>query len=132
MAKRRIKRARTSAKRSFFKRGTKRKSSSSKGESPMKIMLYGAGYGALRAPIAVMADSLLKKLPLPAQVTDEVGMGIASYFAYKKGKGHLKQLGKAGLYIESYRVSDTFVSPMVQNVIGGAMGSSNGSGIYIN
>lgn len=116
--------------RSYFK-AKRRSTNKNRGESITGILLAGAAYGAIRAPIATAADSILSKLPLPAQLGDEVGMGILSYFAYKKGSGLVKKMGKAGLYIESYRAADTLISPMISGVIGQVTGKATNNSGYL-
>ena len=134
MARRKYKVKRASSRKSNFSFKRKGKKSKSSGESVTSILMAGAAYGAVRAPIAMAADSLLQKLPLPAQIVDEAAMGLASYFAYKKGKGFLKKMGKAGLYAEAYRTGDTFASPLVAGIMGKVTGgsSTNNSSIFVN
>lgn len=134
MAKHKYAKKRAATRRSPFNFKRKAKSKS-KGENVQNIIMAGAAYGAIRAPIALAADSLLAKLPLPAQIADEVAMGVASYFMYKKGKGFIKKIGKAGLYAEAYRAGDTFAAPMVAGVIGqfqSGTASTNNGGLYVN
>ena len=93
VAKRRRTRTRT---RSFFKR----RSSRSKGLNLGTIILGGAIYGAGRQYLSKAISPLTSKIPM-GNVADNIGLGVVSYFAATKGKGIIKDIGKAGLTIEA-------------------------------
>lgn len=92
---------RAAAKRTSF-RGFKarRSKGSSSGSSPFMMMLGGAAYGAGRAYASNLIAPLTAKVPF-GNLADNVVLGGISYFAYKKGKGLVKELGRSGLIIES-------------------------------
>lgn len=104
---------RRSAKRSF-----KRSSRRSSGSTGMKgdIALIGGSmiYGAGREFVSTKLAPITSKIPA-GELSDEVGMGVLSYFLYK-GKIPLlnkipmsRDIGRAGLIIESARAGEYLV-----------------------
>ena len=80
----------------------------------MPSVLGGAIYGLARAPVANAIAPLTSKIPIPSQYSDNLGMAVLAYFAMKKGTGLVRDVGKAGLVIES--------ALLAQDVAGGAIG----------
>lgn len=79
----------------------KTKRAKSRTVSPMKKMIGGALYGAARGTVSTFITPVTSKLPL-GQFADEVGMLGLSYYAAKGKLGsQFKEIGTAGLYIES-------------------------------
>ena len=79
------------------------------GKGVMAIILGGGIYGALRSYISSAIAPLTSKIPL-GNVADNIGMGIVSYFAYKKGSGIIKDAGMIGLGIESAMAANDLVT----------------------
>jgi len=77
--------------------------------SPMKKMIGGALYGAARGTVSTFISPVTSKIPF-GQFADEVGMLGISYYA-SKGKfgSQLKDVGTAGLYIESAVIGNSLV-----------------------
>jgi len=69
------------------------------------IILGGGVYGALRNYISGAIAPITSKIPLGA-LADNIGMGIVSYLAYKKGSGIVKNAGMIGLGIEAAMAAD--------------------------
>lgn len=86
------------------------------------IVLGGGIYGALRTMISGAIKPLTDKLPL-GNVADNVGMGVVSYLAYKKGSGIVKNAGMIGLGIESAMAAQDLMAGGLN--LGG--GTSNGN-----
>ena len=80
-----------------------RRSGASNGASPMKSMGYGFGYGIVRAPALSLMSPILNQFDL-GNYEASAAMGVISYFAVKNGSGMIRELGKAGLYVESAAV----------------------------
>jgi len=87
------------------KRKKKSYSKRKSGFSPMKLLIGSMIYGAAREKISNMLVPVTSKIPL-GDITDEATLGALSYFAAKKGKGVLKDIGTAGLTIEAARVGE--------------------------
>jgi len=87
---------------------------SSKSNNPTSLIIPAAVYGAIRAPIAQALDPVLSKIPF-GNMADELGLGIVSYFAAKKGKGMIKKIGTVGLVVESARVGELVISGGLMN-----------------
>lgn len=79
---------------------------SSKGLSVNQILIGGAMYGFARNKISSWLRGMVGGQL--GNVSDEVLMGIVSYFAAKKGSGMIRDAGKAGLAIEASRFASTF------------------------
>ena len=88
---------------------------------PESVILPSMLYGAVREKASIALAPVLSKVPL-GDVADEVGMGIISYFVAKKGKGIVKEVGKAGLTIESARMGEALASG---SMFGSTAGTSN-------
>jgi len=86
-----------------------RKSSSSSSMNPNKVILPALVYGAVRVPIANVVSNFTKNIPL-GSLADNVGMGVGMYFLAKKGKGMVKQVGLAGLIVESAQAGQELVA----------------------
>jgi len=109
------KRKRTAKRRTSvgFLRTTRRRSSSvGSSASPIKTIAYGFGYGVARNPVLGLLSPVLSKLNLGAYESS-VAMGIVSYMAIKKGSGMVREVGKAGLYVESAIIGQT-MNPLTQ------------------
>ena len=98
-------RAKTMVKR---KRTYKRKSGIN---TLFKPIIYGGAYGMAREPLNQFASGFL------GGMSDEIGMGLISSIAFLKGKGMVKELGKAGLYVEAHNLG--------RNMSGGIMNIFN-------
>jgi len=83
-------------------------------------------YGALREKASNALAPLTNKIPL-GNIADEVVLGVASYFLAKKGSGLVREIGKAGLVIESARIGEAIVNGQLS--LGGASAASD-SGVY--
>lgn len=86
------------------KRGFSRRSS---GGGDVGMLLLGSAlYGALREKLSTAIAPVTSKLPA-GELADELGMGLLSYFAYKKlHNPTMKAVAKAGLTIEAARVGE--------------------------
>jgi len=79
---------------------------SKKGLSVNQILIGGAAYGFARNKISTwLRGTIGGQL---GNVSDEILMGVVSYFAAKKGKGIIRDAGKAGLAIEAARFASNF------------------------
>lgn len=89
----------------------KRKKSYSRkaGFSPMKLLIGSMIYGAAREKVSNLLTPVTSKIPL-GEITDEATLGLISYYAAKKGKGIIKQIGTAGLTIEAARLGEYALS----------------------
>jgi hypothetical protein len=106
MAKRRVKRTKRRA--SPFMAKAKRRFSKATSK-PEAVIIPAMAYGAGRQYISNLIAPVTSKIPL-GQYADEVGMGILSWYAAKKGKGIIKKVGIAGLTIESALVGQQLIS----------------------
>jgi fluoride ion exporter CrcB/FEX len=88
------------------------------------LVLGGGIYGALRSYISSAIAPLTSKLPL-GNVADNVGMGIISYLAYKKGSGIIKNAGMVGLGIESAMAAQDLIAGGLGSITGGQTASGN-------
>jgi hypothetical protein len=99
MAKRKVKKS--VAARTRTRTITKTVRAKSRTVSPMKKMIGGALYGAARGTISTFIAPVTSKIPF-GQFADELGMLGLSYYAAKGKLGsQFKEIGTAGLYIES-------------------------------
>lgn len=87
---------------------------SKKSNNPTALIIPAAVYGAIRAPVAQALDPVLQKIPMGG-IADELGLGIVSYFAAKKGKGMIKKIGQVGLVVESARAGEVLISGQLMN-----------------
>lgn len=109
MAKRRgfFKRARTfrASKRSYSRSATSR---------PEAVILPAMAYGALRAKLSQLISPVTSAVPLGGYA-DEVVLGAVGWFAAKKGRGIVKEAGKAMLTVEAFalgnQVAGNFLTP---------------------
>ena len=113
-----------------------RKKSRSRGNSSgsanplMDIVLPAAAYGAVRGTIKAYAQPLTDKLPF-GENNDEVALGVAGYFLYKKaGNKFLKNMGRSMLTIESASLANNVVAPMVASTVSGVSTAATNSGVY--
>ena len=83
----------------------------------MGTVLAAGIYGVGREPVAGLISPVTNMLPV-GDYKDEVGMAVLSYFMAKKGKGIIRNVGKAGLTIEAYRASTSLA--------GGLFGAGTG------
>ena len=86
------------------------------------IVLGGGVYGALRRYISGAIAPITSKIPLGA-LADNVGMGIVSYLAYKKGSGIVKNAGMIGLGIEAAMAADD----LMKGGLGGVAPTTSGN-----
>lgn len=77
--------------------------------NPTAVIIPAMAYGALRAKMAQLIAPVTDKIPF-GNYADELGMGLVSYFAAKKGIGIVKKLGIAGLTIESAQVGQQLMA----------------------
>jgi len=134
MAKRRKARTRTikTRTRTVFKRA-KRRQSSSNNTKLFPVILGGMGYGAGREYVSQLIEPITSKIPILGNLADELGMGVLSYYMAKGkipiiGKNKIvKEIGRAGLYIESARTGDyllnSFMPKQTNNQTKGTMNS---------
>ena len=116
------KRKKTSVRRIYVKAKSKRRSKAT--TNPLSMILPAMGYGAVRGKVSQLIQPVTSKIPF-GNLADEIGMGVLSYYAAKKGKGMVKKLGQAGLIIESAQAGQTLVAG---NLLGGT--TSNTTQIY--
>jgi len=96
--------------------------SSAAGVSPQKLAIAAGIYGLVRNKISGLIAPLVAKLPL-GQYSDEAILGIAGWFAAKKGRGLVKEGGMAVLTIEAYRAGELASQQILPT------NSTNGSGM---
>lgn len=101
MARRRM----TAKQRRYFGGRRSARHSSAAGISPQKLAIAAGIYGLVRNKVSGVIAPLVAKLPL-GQYSDEAILGIAGWFAAKKGRGLVKQGGMAILTIEAYRAGE--------------------------
>ena len=87
----------------------------------MKLLIGSMIYGAAREKVSNLLTPVTQKIPL-GEITDEAVLGVISYYAAKKGKGVIKQIGTAGLAIEAARLGEYALS----RVSGTSNGTSSG------
>lgn len=75
----------------------------------MKLLIGSMIYGAAREKVSNLLIPVTSKIPL-GEITDEATLGLISYYAAKKGKGIIKQIGTAGLTIEAARLGEYALS----------------------
>jgi hypothetical protein len=96
-----------------------RRNKGSQGIDLMGTVLAAGIYGVGREPVAGLISPVTNMLPV-GDYKDEVGMAVLSYFMAKKGKGIIRNVGKAGLTIEAYRASTSLAG----GLFGGKTSSS--------
>ena len=77
----------------------------------MGVVLPAAIYGAGRQYAVNLVQPLTSKIPL-GNYADEIVLGTAGYFMYKKGSGMIKSAGKAILTVEAASLGSQVVSGM--------------------
>jgi len=87
--------------------------------NPMKAVLFGGLYGAIRSPIHNMTAQYTNMLPLGGY-SDEIAYGLAGYFMAKNNNPIIKNAGMAILTVESASIG--------QQALSGLTGSSSSSG----
>jgi hypothetical protein len=92
--------------RTVYKKATRRKS---KKENVQALIMGSLAYGAMRQKASNALSPITSKVPL-GDIADEVVMAGLSYLAMKKGKGIIKNIGKAGLTIESARIGEALIN----------------------
>lgn len=105
-----------------FKRRTTTKSFKSykkkaKSENLTTLMVGSAIYGMGRSYLSNLIAPVTNKIPL-GDITDEVSLGVLSYFVAKgklSNNKTIKAIGKAGLTIESARVGEYALSQIMPN-----------------
>jgi len=108
---------RTMARRKKYKRRY------SRGTNPTKMIMGGIAYGAGREYISNLLGGFIGNIGGGlGEYSDELVMGVVSWLAYKRGRGFIKEFGKAGLYIESSRVGSTLI---------GGLGNNSGGSAYV-
>jgi hypothetical protein len=121
MAKRRFK-TRTvfrTAKRKSYGKG-------SSGVKPEQIIIPSLIYGAVREKASNMLTPITSKVPM-GNIADELVLGTISYFLAKKGKGMVKQIGIAGLTIESARLGEAIADG---SIMGNSSSKSTNGYVY--
>jgi hypothetical protein len=112
--------------RSFSRRRVSRRryGRSNNGMSWSKILIGGGLYGAARAPLAAVTTPLVQKVGIvPSGYEDEVGNAIVSYLAMKYGSGMIRDIGHAGLIVETARVASSVSS----GFLSGSTSTSSGT-----
>jgi len=79
-------------------------------------------YGAMRNTVVSYAQPLTSKLGFLGNYADEAVFGVAGYYAAKKGKGMVKQLGYAMLTVEAASIGNQLAGQFT----GGSMSTSSG------
>jgi ABC-type thiamin/hydroxymethylpyrimidine transport system permease subunit len=102
----------------FFGRAKRYARSKSSSISPMKAVLFGGLYGAVRTQAHNMAAPLTNMIPL-GQYSDEAAFGVLGYIMAKQGNSLIKNAGMAILTIES--------ASLGQQALGGMMGGNASS-----
>ncbi len=122
----RFKKARKFARRaaSVARRGGRRAYKAMSGDGLTGIAVGGAAYGALRGPVSDKIGAYVPKFA--GEWTDEITMGVLSYVAMKKGTGIVRNIGKAGLTIESARIG----AALTAGLLGNSTGTSTGGNIF--
>jgi hypothetical protein len=103
----------------YFGKAKKYYSKHKSGISPLKCVLFGAGYGAIRDVTHKATSGITSMIPL-GQYSDEVAYGALGYFMARSGNSMIKNAGLAILTVESASIGQQVISPM----IGGMTGSS--------
>ena len=80
----------------------------------VKIALGGAGYGLAREPL----NQLAKRIPMVGAVADEVVLMGLSFLIANYGKGIVKNIGQAGLAIESHNLVRQMSGGSFQSLFG--------------
>lgn len=112
--KRTAKRA-VAARRSTPRVTVRRRRSSSTSNKPMKKIVGGAIYGAARGTVSRFLQPITSRVPL-GNYADEAGMLVLSYMAAKgKFGSNFKEVGSAGLYIESAVIGNDLASGALLN-----------------
>ncbi len=114
--------------RGFFKRArVSRRSAKSyrRGVSsrPEAVIIPAMAYGALRAKLSQLITPVTSAVPLGGYA-DEVVLGTIGWFAAKKGRGMIKEAGKAMLTVEAFSLGNQVVGNFL------APQASNNSGAY--
>ena len=101
------------------------------GNLEQKLIIGGMAYGAVREKISRLAAPVASKIPA-GQYADEATLGIFSYLLAKgkipilNGIKQTRDIGKAGLTIESYRLGEDAIAPRIFNKMGGGTPISSG------
>jgi hypothetical protein len=99
---------------------------SSSSSTPMKKMLFGVMYGAGRSYASQLITPITSRIPFLGNYADEAGMLALSYFAAKGTFGAtFKEVGTAGLYIESALVGKDIVTGQFMSNLSLSGSSSN-------
>lgn len=110
----RFKRKSRSRRFSFFKRKGRSQSSL----KPTQIMVGGAIYGVGRTYLSNMIAPITSKVPF-GNLADNVVLGAIGYFAAKKGRGLIKQVGISALAVESALAGQDLVGSGLNQTSGG-------------
>ena len=103
--------------------GRRSRSRGSGDSNPMQLIIPALAYGATRSYLSNAISPLTSKIPL-GNYADEAVFGTLGYFMAKKGKGFIKNAGKAILIVESASLGNQLAS--------GAMGSTSQSNMSNN
>jgi hypothetical protein len=107
-----------------------RRTNRSKGSGSMLLMLGGAmAYGALREKASNALAPITAKIPL-GNIADEAVLLGASYMLYKKTSGLPKEIGKAGMIIESARIGEALISGGLGSITGNTSTSTGNAYVY--
>lgn len=94
---------------------------SKKGTGDLKPLIAGGLYAVIGEPILDMVAA-----KVGVGVSDDVVKGIASYFAFKKGRGQVREMGKAGMYIAANTLAKAKLGSL--NLFGNNGGAAAGDG----
>lgn len=89
-----------------------------------KKMVGGFGYGVVREPI----NQLAKKVPFVGGFGDEVLMLGVSALLATKTSGVMRQIGNAGVYVESHNLGRNIAGGMLGGILGTSATSTTSSG----
>jgi hypothetical protein len=86
--------------RRMSKRRSHRSSSSGGKQNIFKTLMYAAGYGLVRNPLANMTAPIVNKV-VQTPYNDHIGNGVVAFAAMKFGKGMIREVGKVALIAEA-------------------------------
>jgi len=99
----------------------KRRSHKSSGTSLMGSVIPAALYGAARPYVSNLVQPVTGALGAAGGYADNIVLGGIGYFAAKKGRGMIKNIGHAMLLIEAAQIGAE---------LGGGMGGSSSGGAF--
>jgi hypothetical protein len=130
MAKRKAVRKKAVATRTSSSRAVSVRRRKTNSFNPTKAIFGGMVYGGLRSKVAQLVSPVTSKIPL-GNYADEAVMGALSYFVAKgKVKFIPKEIGLAGLMIESAVIGQDVVNGTFAGGFGATQKTSSGVQTY--